>query len=268
LPFWKHWRTGLAAIAILGLSLYHGNADSTSIFDLTWDGPETSTVDECVDGDFFCITLPITGSLGVGLELDAPYLVNVESDILLPPQTPNSRPVISPNLWHNFDLLEGEYLSTDSDDEVSMVFRPAAIGGQLRAYTIFATITNGGQSFELTGGIEQSATSPLEPDVRFSVSGRLIVDNSGADDLVDGSDFLALQRGYNSHAAGVATDMTGDGIVTAADFTLWRAEYGTVRGSSASSSIQTVPEPNSVTLAFLVSIAVSTCLSRRRGGIA
>ncbi len=255
----KTGRIGVNTVTVVLLAWSTARADVPSVFDLEWNGPETSTVQECVGEDTFCFDFPIVGSLGVGLESNSPYLLNVDSDILLPPQTPNSPPVISPNLWFNFDLLEGEYLPTENEDDVAMVFRPAEIGGVLRAYEIFVNITDSGQFLELTGGIEQSATSPMEPDVRFSVSGQL--ETTDSIDIVDGADFLALQRGYGG---ATALEPTGEGVTTDADFQRWRAEFGTVQGSSANASLQTIPEPATLTLAALLAAAQILCCTRRR----
>jgi hypothetical protein len=172
LPWHQNRQTIAFAVLVGLLAAGEANAENRSVFDLEWDGPETSTVEECVDESYFCYRLPITGSLGVDFAGEAPTLININSDILIPPQLPGSPPFISPNVWFNFDLLAGEYLTTDGED-IAMVFRPAEIGGVLRAYELFVNITDHGRMLELTGGIEQDATSPLEPDVRFAVSGRL-----------------------------------------------------------------------------------------------
>lgn len=172
-PLPKTWMG--AAVLLCGAAVADGS-DDFSIYDLTWNGYETSTVQECVDGDLFCETLTIDGSIAVALDAEAPRLINVDSDIVIPPQLPGSRPLISPNLWNHFDLLAGEYLPSDSDDTLAMAFRPAQVGGVLRQYELLVEITDGGQFLSLTGGIEQDAASPMEPDVRFYVSGRLEAD--------------------------------------------------------------------------------------------
>lgn len=194
LPLRKAWPSAVAFAAVALLGMDQAYAQDPSLFDLEWDGPETSTVEECYGGDNFCHTFPITGSVGVVLAADAPSLVNVNSDILLPPQVPGSPPVISPNLWFNFDLLVGEYLPT-ADESLSMVFRPAEIGGVLRAYELLVNIADDGQFLQLTGGIEQSAASPLEPDVRFSVSGRLVAGDAGTPNVPEPSTLLLLPSG-------------------------------------------------------------------------
>ena len=263
MTFKKTRRICVAAITVALLGLGEVRSQDSLVFDLEWDGPETSTVAECIDENYFCYTLQVLGSIEIGLESDAPSLINFDSDILIPPQLPNDRPITSPNLWSNFDLLQGEYLTTIDDDDISMVFRPAEVGGILRAYEIFVNITDSGQSLELTGGIEQSAASPLEPDLRFSVSGQLVTSDLNAGDIVDGSDFLELQLGFGALPAQVDSDRTGDGVVTQADIQQWQAEFGTVRGLSISASVGAVPEPSSVVLAMLLTATGLVCFSRR-----
>ena len=41
----------------------------------------------------------------------------------------------------------------------------------MRAYELLVELTNNKQSLKITGGIEQDAASPSEPDVRFRVLG-------------------------------------------------------------------------------------------------
>jgi hypothetical protein len=165
-----------ALIASLGCG---GAADAraalTGVFDLQWNGPETSTVTECVDGLDFCFTYPMRGGLQLDLDPQAPQLINVQSDILLPPcGVPGCPAAISPSVWFNVDLLEGEFVAPANEGDISLVFRPADAGGSLRPFELFVDITDLGQMLSLTGGLEQDAASPLEPDVAFNVSGRLL----------------------------------------------------------------------------------------------
>ncbi len=68
------------------------------------------------------------------------------------------------------------------------------------------------------------------------------------DNDVDGEDFLAWQRGYNtgsSHAEGDAND---DHLVNAADLAIWESQYGSAPPLQA---IAAVPEPASMGLVML-----------------
>ncbi|MAT68088.1 MAG: hypothetical protein CMJ58_01040 [Planctomycetaceae bacterium] len=165
----------LAVAAVAAAGLLAGapaRAELSGIFELTWDGPETSTVTES-PAEGFDYTYTIRGGLQVDLDPVTPRLINVNSDILLPPcGIPGCPPAISPNLWGNLDLLVGEYVEPVSEGAISLVFAPAELGGVLRGYELFVDITEDGRLLTLTGGIEQDAASPMEPDVSFAVSGR------------------------------------------------------------------------------------------------
>jgi hypothetical protein len=87
--------------------------------------------------------------------------------------------------------------------------------------------------------------------------------------------------------AAAAGDFTGDGIVNAADLTVWRGAYGVnangdadgdndtdgrdfllwqkTYGSGALAALETVPEPTSLVLALVAGIAVASATFRHRG---
>jgi hypothetical protein len=138
----------------------------TFLYKLDTSGPEMSVVEECVAEDS-CFAYPINGHLEITLNEDEPLMFNLNSNILVPPDV--MRP-ISPEVWDHMDLLEGEYVSDDMEGSVSMVFRPGENSG-LRAYELLVEISNRWNTLSITGGIEQDAASPLEPDVRFAVQG-------------------------------------------------------------------------------------------------
>lgn len=150
-------------------------AELTGVFDLAWNGAQTSTVTEW-PSPIYADTYPIRGGLQLDLDAEAPRLINVQSDIMLHPGgTPDSPAAISPEVWHNFDLLTGEYLDPVNEGDLSLRFATTEPGGLIRGgWELLVDITNGGQSLSLTGGIQQDAASPMEPDVVFAVSGQLI----------------------------------------------------------------------------------------------
>jgi hypothetical protein len=170
-------KLGVAAlIASLGCGgAAEARAALTGVFDLQWNGAETSTVTERIDALDFYFTYPMRGGLQMDLDPEAPRLINVQSDILLPAcGVPGCPAAISPSVWFNFDLLEGEFVAPANEGDVSLVFRPADAGGSLRPFELFVDVTYGGQMLSLTGGVAQDPTSPLEPGAAFNVSGRLL----------------------------------------------------------------------------------------------
>lgn len=83
------------------------------------------------------------------------------------------------------------------------------------------------------------------------------------DGVVDAADYTVWRDNLGSvgglpYSAG---DANGDGDVTQADYEIWRAHYGQVL-SPASGLAMTVPEPSSLSLAFLLLAAVSKHKSR------
>jgi hypothetical protein len=57
------------------------------------------------------------------------------------------------------------------------------------------------------------------------------------DDIVDGADFLAWQRGFGGEASLAAGDANHDGVIDGADLEIWSNQYG------QSASVSVVPEP-------------------------
>ena len=97
-----------------------------------------------------------------------------------------------------------------------------------------------------------------------------IVDNAdfNGDGVVDGSDFLAWQRGFGT--LGGATleqgDANGDGLVDAADLNVWREAFGTAAPAGGATAASSVPEPTGTTLGIsaMVLLAGSARRAMRR----
>jgi hypothetical protein len=115
-----------------------------------------------------------------------------------------------------------------------------------------AWLRDGTQNCSNTGriyGISPAVT--LADSADFDLSG-----------VVDGFDFLTLQRGLGTSGAGathVAGDANGDDFIDADDLVVWEGQYG---GAPPLLAIGAVPEPSS----FLLVAAAALCLplSHRR----
>lgn len=80
-----------------------------------------------------------------------------------------------------------------------------------------------------------------------------------ADGDVDGSDFLAWQRGLGVAGGLEQGDANGDGMVDGLDLDAWKSQFGV---AAASASAGSIPEPS----ALLLALASTACLAVRHGG--
>lgn len=100
-------------------------------------------------------------------------------------------------------------------------------------------------NFSLTAGTIQPPTD----DADFN-----------GDQVVDGQDFLIWQRGFGVGATFAEGNANGDGAIDAADLQIWQDQFGTPASMAA---VEAVPEPASLGLAALGTIAALSA-SRRR----
>lgn len=76
-------------------------------------------------------------------------------------------------------------------------------------------------------------------------TGALLTGDATGDGVIDGADLAEMQRFYGTSAS-VAADFNRDGIVNAADYTVWRD------ASAATQAVTAVPEPAGAGLILLV----------------
>ena len=82
------------------------------------------------------------------------------------------------------------------------------------------------------------------------------------DEVVDGADFLAWQRGFGGLASLANGDGNADGVVDGFDLEIWSNQYG------QSGSVSAVPEPTAWRLlACLATLILPATLSRSRSKI-
>jgi len=182
-----------AFIALAHLAAVVGAGTVPLIYDLDWNGPETSIVEEC-SLQRGCFAFPIRGTIAVTLDPERPYLQNIDSDILVPPLFPGPASALG---WQHLDYHIGEYLSDDLDADVSMRFFPnPLIDASFPLFELFVDLTDGRSMLTLIGGVEGIAASPLETDViSFSVSGRVIPEpTTSALMLIAGTAISASRR--------------------------------------------------------------------------
>jgi hypothetical protein len=76
------------------------------------------------------------------------------------------------------------------------------------------------------------------------------------DGVVDAADYTVWRDTTGSTGPGLAADGNGDMTVDAADYAIWRANFGTSQAASSSLAAAAVPEPTAAWL-LLVSIALA-----------
>jgi hypothetical protein len=155
------------AVVLIGSIAGTSAAAERLVYDLAWDGPETSLVREWHGiGPF---EYPIRGTIAVILEPDSPRLENVDSEILIPPDVP--APISVPG-WEHLDYHVGSYLSDDLSGDISMVFYPNPVIDTLfPLFELNVDLTEGRRMLSMTGGIPSAFP---EEGVYFCVSGRRI----------------------------------------------------------------------------------------------
>jgi hypothetical protein len=163
-------------LTILLSSQIHSHAEDITIpYDLDANGPETSTVEEC--GRLSpCFHYTILGQIQKTHGSERPFLINIYSIILVPPNVPTP---YSPLLWNQPELFfVGEYLSDALSADVSMRFYLdpiVATFAPLPAYELFVNLTEGRSKLDLTGGYNSVLLGTLAPNsASFSVHGRAI----------------------------------------------------------------------------------------------
>jgi peroxidase len=106
----------------------------------------------------------------------------------------------------------------------------------------------------------------LQSNVFFAASAGIAGDFN-LDGVVDAADYTVWRSTLNQSTAPFAgADANGDGLVTQADYLVWKSNYGHTLGAGAASSLAAVPEPSSgLVLAAATALAAAFC---RRASIA
>lgn len=149
------------------------------IYDLDWNGLNTSFVDECLL-DNGCFRLPIVGSIGVVLDAERPQLLNIDSFVVPIFAAPIN--TIGDFAWQRLDWTIGEYLTDPQNSDLAMRFYPnPVLDTELPLYELFVDLTEGRKMLTLTGGGDGLGSLPQDIDsVTFSVIGRLVPEPSSA----------------------------------------------------------------------------------------
>jgi len=135
------------------------------------------------------------------------------------------------------------------------------VGEQTQLSNLFQTLTSilsgvgDTLTIELTaradGGTEAFAFDNLIIDGIMILADDADFDQDGD---VDGSDFLAWQRGFGSGTTLAQGDANGDGQVDDLDLAAWQMQFGT-EGSGLQQTAATVPEPSSLVLMLVLGLS-------------
>jgi hypothetical protein len=130
-------------------------------------------------------------------------------------------------------------------------------------------IPDGIRSFDLTfiSGGALSATGTIYVD---DISVALVTATALAGDynhngVVDAADYTVWRNSFGQSGAGLAADGNGDGQVDQLDYSIWIGHFGDTAGAGASDHAQPVSEPSTTILLFaatFVAVAIRTVVAR------
>lgn len=168
-----------------------------------------------------------------------------------------------------YDRIAVEQIELGGALVVSMptIVQPFPRGNEV--YTIVEAV---GENPEITGSFDTLDLPPLPPDlfwrieyentsVRLRITQQLPGDYNG-DGIVDAADYTVWRDSLGRVWPGLAADGTGDGRVDGDDLTFWRERFGNTAGGVAPLAAA-VPEPDAVLLAMVVLIAAHFSHFRR-----
>jgi hypothetical protein len=128
-------------------------------------------------------------------------------------------------------------------------------GSSLSLGTAYNTSTFGGANGDLQFSYGIAGGPRLTGVVTYVTSAAVIGDYNG-NGIVDAADYT-LWRDHlgQSFALQNRDPANGSGPISAADYTSWKANFGAHSGSGAGSSLSSVPEPSSIVLLIIGAIA-------------
>jgi hypothetical protein len=99
--------------------------------------------------------------------------------------------------------------------------------------------------------------------VELSVVAGLSGDYNG-NGIVDAADYTIWRDTLGQTGAGLAADGNHNNMIDAGDYDVWKTNFGTTSGGGAAAAAL-VPEPNTLSLCFIAAAALGLCrLSNRR----
>jgi hypothetical protein len=128
-------------------------------------------------------------------------------------------------------------------------------------------IPDGIRSFDLTfiSGGTPSATGTIYVD---DISASLVTSNSVAGDynrdgIVDAADYTVWRSMSGQTGVGLAADGNSDGQVNHLDYDVWTANFGNTAGAGSSAQAARIPEPSTTLLVLIGVLVVGTMAMQR-----
>ncbi len=183
------------------------------------------------------------------------------------------------NIAGDFSLSNSASLEIDifgaANNDLLSVTGLATLAGEIDISLVNAFAPLAGQTFTIlsaAGGIVDAGLS-LVGDGNFSfsiVNGTDLVLSLGnlgdynGDGLVDAADYTVWRDTLGATGVGLAADGDGDGTVNAADYTLWRSNFGNNYNAASLGGVGSgaVPEPTSLALVVLGALAAGMIVRR------
>ncbi len=142
---------------------------------------------------------------------------------------------------------------------IDLVDEFGSLPEEIRVAVAHYASVEGGILLGLLSEITANGSIEANEYLTLTLSSSLIGDYNG-DGMVDAADYTVWRDSFDS-TTNLAADGDNDGRVDFDDYTLWRDNYGqTIASSASTETVNTVPEPRSL---LMVGLAFATYLSRR-----
>lgn len=137
------------------------------------------------------------------------------------------------------------------------------VTGAVSEFEMFETTINlpdGVRSFDLTfisgGSLSALGTIYIDDISAAIIAAPVLLGDYNANGIVDAADYTVWRNSLSVTGAGLAADGNGDGMVTQLDYDIWKANFGTTAGGSAS-TVQNSPVPEPTTMLLMLA---GTCM--------
>jgi serralysin len=140
---------------------------------------------------------------------------------------------------------------TDGTTQLALVNNTGA--GLAETLSSF-TLPSAGQYYVRVTGATASAVQLYDLNLSVAAAVAVLSGDYNHDGVVNAADYTVWRDSLGKSGTGLAADGNGDSVVNAADYTIWQTHFGQIAASgSGASATTTVPEPSTL-LMFVVGI--------------